>query len=592
MSNIPPWSEQSSCTNLESTRYFSAHKPTNINTSIDFKYRDYKAIVTDLKNLCRLVNTIINSPPEINVDNGLITDIDTSNIGWGGDLTRNTSIDQSIFDFELTQTTSGFTTALKQTATLESGSNPAIGFTGIGNDKENTFFLSQQGIGGTAYHTPSSNYANFSIYSTGDSSNFSTMVGTSFATLSYTNTGHNSEETSGHFWSILPLGIEDNSLMKLLNNRLEVTINDDANVPNNTFKLDKYDLTISNYLNTRDDSGVTAPFNFLYTDDNGKFLSTSLSNLPSWGLTGNSGLDANVNYIGTNDAAPLYFKVNAERSGCIDDVGNTSFGYNSLKNIDVNASYYNTIIGSYSGNGFTAVTTASYNIGVGTNIFETIEDGSSSNIGIGFGSLYGIDGVENVFIGENQGDNLVKGFENVCIGTYAGRMLDGSRNVFIGARSGMLHTNEADNNIVIGYNQNSKELGGNYQLNIGGAIFGTELGGDVNTPKGNIGIGTPTPFARLDIDGGLIIRPTFIDNFTVNGTIAQMVVDEYSVAVINQTTVGITINIPNPTNAQEGRFLYVVNNGTVPMTIKSVVINVNTYTLFLYINSIWMPISV
>ena len=50
-----------------------------------------------------------------------------------------------------------------------------------------------------------------------------------------------------------------------------------------------------------------------------------------WNVTGNSGTDTTVNFIGTTDNVPLAFRVNNQVAGKIDPVsGNTSLGYQSL----------------------------------------------------------------------------------------------------------------------------------------------------------------------------------------------------------------------------------------------------------------------
>ncbi len=72
------------------------------------------------------------------------------------------------------------------------------------------------------------------------------------------------------------------------------------------------ELQLFLYGSSRDDTGTTTPINFLYTDANGRMLSSPVSALADlgWGLTGNSGTTAGTNFIGTTDNVALVLKSN------------------------------------------------------------------------------------------------------------------------------------------------------------------------------------------------------------------------------------------------------------------------------------------
>jgi hypothetical protein len=85
-----------------------------------------------------------------------------------------------------------------------------------------------------------------------------------------------------------------------------------GNVRVNATMYNNGDFELSNYLSSRDDSGVTMPLNFLYTDGSGRMQSSPLSALggSGWSLTGNSGTTAGTNFIGTTDAQDFVIAAN------------------------------------------------------------------------------------------------------------------------------------------------------------------------------------------------------------------------------------------------------------------------------------------
>lgn len=90
---------------------------------------------------------------------------------------------------------------------------------------------------------------------------------------------------------------------------------------------------------------------------------------------------------------------------------------------------------------------------------------------------------------------------------------------------------------------------------------------DAITHDGNVGVGIPNPTtltARLDVNGAQVLRPAAIANLAAAGAVgtAAATVDIASTLVLAQTTANVALTLPNPTNAQTGRLLFVTHNGT------------------------------
>jgi len=178
----------------------------------------------------------------------------------------------------------------------------------------------------------------------------------------------------------------------------------------------------------------------------------------SWTIGGNSGLNADINFLGTLDTTSLVFKVNNYRSGLIDyRYGNTYFGYRA----------------GYRSHGFNSIAIGAYalhdsNLGL-------------NNIAIGYQSLLNSQtGSDNVALGSNALYSNTTGSQNVGIGTQAGQRSKGDGNIFIGYKAGV---NEVgDNKLYIDNNLQDVPL-----------IYG-------DFEKGYLGINTQRPESALSID--------------------------------------------------------------------------------------------
>ena len=184
---------------------------------------------------------------------------------------------------------------------------------------------------------------------------------------------------------------------------------------------------------------------------------------------------------------------------------------------NVGTGFRNTAIGE---NALSAITSGFDNIAIGLNTLSSVED-ARNNIALGWSALEKFTtGPGNIAIGNSTLRNHTTGSENLAMG-YAAltNHLTGDDNIALGNRS-LRNITTGDNNIalgvaaggnltsgiknlIIGYNIDFTSTTASNQLNIGNIIYGTAIDGTANTiSSGNIGIGVPTPSARLDVAGG------------------------------------------------------------------------------------------
>lgn len=215
-----------------------------------------------------------------------------------------------------------------------------------------------------------------------------------------------------------------------------------------------------------------------------------------WGLTGNSGIDSAVNFLGTTDDNDIIFK-------------------------------RNNVLAGYLGSG---VSGAASNTAFGVGALSLGAAVAGANVAIGNNSLqYNLKGVSNTAIGHSSLKNNTSG-GNSGVGTSALiALVDGGGNTAFGYRAGSGLVS-GTNNIVIGANTELPETASN-QMNIGNLLFATGLSA-IGAPASRVGIGTASPAAKLDINGDVIIRT------------AKPVTSNASVVVRNNDT-GLLGVLPN-----------------------------------------------
>ena len=172
----------------------------------------------------------------------------------------------------------------------------------------------------------------------------------------------------------------------------------------------------------------------LCVDANGKIKRSNVTGGAFWSTSGNSGTNADNNFIGTTDNQSLEFKTNSQRSGWIDGtLGNTGFGYHSL---------YNT--------GSIPVFNGSANSAFGAGALYT-NSLSGANSAFGAGALYYNSGGYNSAFGYSALFLNTSGFYNTAFGHYALENNNtGNFNTTIGQGS-LLTNTTGSNNTAIGY---------------------------------------------------------------------------------------------------------------------------------------------
>lgn len=165
-----------------------------------------------------------------------------------------------------------------------------------------------------------------------------------------------------------------------------------------------------------------------------------------WGLTGNTGTNPAVNFIGTNDAAPLLFKMNNVMAGYVDSAAsNTAIGFRAL-----NANNGGT---ANTANGYSALVSNTAGFG---------------NTAIGVSSLgANIDGAQNTATGYQALFHNTTGFGNTAGGSGA-----------------LAFSTTADNNTAYGFQSLSYNTTGIENTASGILSMGNNKTGNGNTASG------------------------------------------------------------------------------------------------------------
>lgn len=300
-------------------------------------------------------------------------------------------------------------------------------------------------------------------------------------------------------------------------------------------------LDVNGQVTVRNLPAGTAADNIVVADTTTGLLKTVVSNATFWKTTGNGGTNPANNFIGTTDNNNLMFKVDNTKAGVISTGGGTGFGRQSLLN---GLGTTNTAFG---GNTLMNVTGTS-NVAVGYRALEANTVGNY-NTAMGVGALLGnTSGSQNIAIGNDALGSLAGGTAtaNIALGYQAGKNLT-----------------SGNNNIAIGSSVSLPSSSGNYQLNIGNAIYGI----GVNNPVPNtaqIGINTNAPNATLDVQGSQVVKVAI-----ATGSYAVKT-NDYMLVVPSGSSPANTITLPSAA-ANIGRVLMIKTSiiNTSSVTVKT-----------------------
>ena len=164
----------------------------------------------------------------------------------------------------------------------------------------------------------------------------------------------------------------------------------------------------------------------------------------------------------------------------------------------------NTMVGSSGG---ASITTGTYNAGLGSNVLSSLTTGGS-NVAVGDGALRSVQtNSNNTAVGYDAGLSSNGGGDNTLMGYLSGfGITTGAENTLLGS-SGLIagsygQVTTGSQNIAIGYGVAVASPTTNGQLDIGNLIYGTGLTGTGSTvSNGLLGIGTKTPYSRLQVTG-------------------------------------------------------------------------------------------
>jgi hypothetical protein len=202
----------------------------------------------------------------------------------------------------------------------------------------------------------------------------------------------------------------------------------------------------------------------------------------AWNVTGNSGLSAATNFVGTTDGVDLAFRRNNAASGKI-GATSTSFGVNALT---AGAATNNAAFGTNA----LALSTGTDNVAVGNGTLPLNTTGIQ-NTAVGNAALATNTGNANTAVG-NQALNLnAATSNNTAVGFQAMKANTASNNTGIGFQA--LSTNTVGvQNTSVGFQSATAILNGNRNTAMGYIALGGNIAGNENTAIGNYALGRTT----------------------------------------------------------------------------------------------------
>lgn len=149
-------------------------------------------------------------------------------------------------------------------------------------------------------------------------------------------------------------------------------------------------------------------------------------------------------------------------------------------------------------------------------------------------------GSQNAAFGMDALHTSVSSSNNVAVGFQAGYSVTGSDNILIGASPALGNLVSGAGNIGIGENVNFPDANGNFQLALGGLIFGTlpaTSTGFTLPLSGAFGVGTSSPFAKLSIQANA--GDTSKTLFAIGSSTVSATSTLFSVSNTGSTTIGL-----------------------------------------------------
>lgn len=288
-----------------------------------------------------------------------------------------------------------------------------------------------------------------------------------------------------------------------------------------------------------------------------RFVTGPIATPTGWLTTGNAGLNASTNFLGTTDAVDVSFRRANSAAGRI-GATSTSFGVGALTN---GATTNSTAIG----NNALSVNTGSNNVALGQNALSA-NNTPSDNTAIGFNALRintfnAGGGNQNTAVGSGALANLNGGVGNTAVGFNAlnasATLSQFNTAVGAGALSGTNNAASQDN-VAVGYNSLSQPgtitrtvaIGSNALVNAANnstrnTAIGAFAGSATTTGNDNIFIGN----SAGSLETGVSSNKLYISNSATNAS-NSLIYGEFAPSRILRTNSLFQIGDPDGTGYQ------------------------------------------